>query len=135
MPISLPPFEPANDVRKNAHPSRRRFLGGSLAAAAAGLLLPAGRSLAFLGADAQPAPDPDRFALLSDIHIAGDRKTIYRGVNMFDNLQRVCGEVIARRPAAVFIDGDLAFLHGKAEDYATVVQCSHRCAARACRSC
>jgi Icc protein len=121
MPISLPPIGAQPNTSR---PSRRRFLADSLAAAS-GLLLPAGRLPSLWGADAsdsQPAPDPDRFALLSDIHIAGDRKTIYRGVNMFDNLQRVCGEVTARRPAAAFIDGDLAFLHGKAEDYATVVE-------------
>ncbi len=120
MPISLPPIE----TERNDRPSRRRFLAGSLAAAA-GLLLPGGRLPVLRGADAasfQPAADPDRFALLSDIHIAGDRKTVYRGVNMFDNLQRVCGEVTARRPAAAFIDGDLAFLRGRTEDYATVVE-------------
>jgi len=121
MPISLPPV--GTELNTN-HPSRRRFLAGSLAAAA-GLLLPAGRLPVLWGADAANAPpsvDPDRFALLSDIHIAGDRKRVYRGVNMFDNLQRVCAQVTARRPAAVFIDGDLAHLSGKAEDYATVVE-------------
>lgn len=121
MPISLPPIR--TDL--NTHrPSRRRFLVGSLASAA-GLLLPAGRLPLLLGAESAGSPsrpDPDRFALLSDIHIAGNRKTVYRGVNMFDNLQRVCVEVTARRPAAVFIDGDLAHLRGKAEDYATVVE-------------
>jgi calcineurin-like phosphoesterase family protein len=120
MPIALLPLRSATNLSR---PSRRRFLYRSLATTA-GLMLP--RSLpASFGEEtpaSQPAPNPDRFALLSDIHIAADRKTIYRGVNMFDNLQRVSMEVIASRPSAVFIDGDLAHLRGKAEDYATVVE-------------
>jgi len=120
MPISLPPI---GSEAKNFRPSRRRFLAGSLATAAGLFLQP--RSLPSLwAADAPataPSANPDRFALLSDIHIAADRKLVVRDANMFDNLQRVSAEVTDRRPAAVFIDGDLAYLHGEAEDYAMLV--------------
>src|SRR3954469_15864977 len=106
MPITLPPL------------SRRRFLAGSLSAGA-GLLL----RTSWLGAADAPATDPHRFALLSDLHIAADPALVARGVNMFNNLKQACGEVIALepRPAAVIVDGDLAYLKGLAEDYATVV--------------
>jgi len=106
MPITLPPL------------SRRRFLAGSLAAGA-GLLL----RHPLLGAADIPAADPHRFALLSDLHIAANPAVVARGVNMFNNLKQACGEVLALhpRPAAVIVDGDLAYLKGLPEDYATVV--------------
>src|SRR4051794_16068053 len=106
MPITLPPL------------SRRRFLAGSLAAGA-GLLL---RTPWLGGADA-PATDPHRFALLSDLHIAADPAVVARGVNMSNTLKQAWGGVLALepRPAAVIVDGDLAYLKGLGEDYATVV--------------
>src|SRR3954469_17741594 len=106
MPITLPPL------------SRRRFLAGSLAAGA-GLLL----RTPWLGAADGPATDPHRVPLLSDLHIAADPAVVARGVNMFNNLRQACGEVLALepRPAAVIVDGDLAYLKGLAEDYAAGV--------------
>src|SRR5947209_5557475 len=106
MPIYLPPI------------SRRRFLSGSLAAAS-GLVL--GRRSA--GLEKPAGSDSHRFALLSDIHIAADPAVRMRGVNMFDNLKRVCDEVAALGPlpAAVTIDGDLALARGASEDYTTLI--------------
>jgi hypothetical protein len=105
MPITLAPV------------SRRRFLAGSLAAA--GSLALGGRLRA-----AEEAADPDRFALFSDTHIAGDRQAVLRGTNMFANLQQACREVqqLAPRPSAVFVDGDLALTTGQSEDYVTLVE-------------
>src|SRR6266480_1455844 len=108
MPISLRPL------------SRRGFLKGSLAGAAA-MLAPAW----LRGADV--AVDPHRFALLSDIHIHVDPEFIHKSkvaeTNMWKNLQQVCSEVLAlpSRPAAVFINGDCAFHQGLPGDYMTLV--------------
>jgi 3',5'-cyclic-AMP phosphodiesterase len=104
MPITLPPI------------SRRRFL--TTAAAGATTCLARGG----LGKD--PLGDANRFALLSDTHIAGDRKKMARGINMYDNLQTVVGEVLAEQPApaGVVIAGDLAFNDGTREDYATLLE-------------
>ena len=104
MPITLPPI------------SRRRFLAGSLAAGA-GLL--AGRSA--FAADA--AADPNRFALLSDTHVSGEAGQMARGVDMAANLRQTAAEILKRnrRPAAVLVDGDCAYLQGKADDYAALV--------------
>lgn len=95
--------------------SRRRFLAGSLAAGA-GLLIP-GRLRA------EPsATDANRFALLSDIHIAADRQRKARGINMADHLARVRDEILALRPrpATVIISGDCALHEGLPADYATL---------------
>ena len=96
MPFTLPPVAPHPYAPGRAGTPRRRFLGGALAAAAAcafGPLSPLLRA-ADLPAPHQPA-DPHRFALLSDIHVAADPGQIGHGVNMFDNLKRVCAEVLA----------------------------------------
>ncbi len=102
MPLHLDPL------------SRRRFLGGS----AVLVLSP------FLR-DSATAAESETWALLSDTHIAADRTTVVRGaVNMADHLQRVVAEVLAEKDslAGVIIDGDCAYLDGKAEDYATLIE-------------
>lgn len=105
MPISLPAL------------NRRQFLGASAAGAAAFCL--AGESLA-----RDPQTDPNRFALLADTHIDGNRDTIARGVNMFQNLHKTCAEIQAlpELPAAVLIGGDCAYLKGTSEDYANLME-------------
>ena len=106
MPITLPPL------------SRRRFLAGSLAAGA-GLLL----RTPWLGAADGPAVDPHRVALLSDLHIAADPAVVAARRQHVQQpeagLRRSAR--LDPRPAAVIVDGDLAYLKGLAEDYATVV--------------
>ena len=105
MPIHLPPI------------SRRRFLASSLLAAA-GLLLPRN-----LFADEKPV-DEHFWALLSDTHIAADRATIAREINMAAHLQAVAKEVIglSSRPAGVIVNGDCAFNRGEVGDYATFTE-------------
>ncbi|MGD0815734.1 MAG: metallophosphoesterase [Verrucomicrobiota bacterium] len=104
MPVYLPPI------------SRRRFLTGSLAAAAAlalgqGCALPKGKG------------DENSVALLSDIHIAANPDEIKLNVNMTNNLRAVMNEVMAwpQLPGAVFINGDLALDNGRRRDYAAVL--------------
>ncbi len=110
MPFTLPAI------------SRRRFLGSTLAA---GTLL-AGQRLfgAVEAAATRPAVDPHRFALLSDVHIFKEKDKVAREVNMFDNLVRVSGEVVALSPAptAVLLSGDCAFHAGTSEDYVTFLE-------------
>ena len=100
MPLHLPPL------------TRRNFIRRSLAASAGLLTLPALRA-----ADT----DPDRWALLSDPHIAADSTMISRVVNMAAHLEAAVKGVGAMpsRPAGVFVNGDCAFLSGLAGDYAT----------------
>ncbi|MEQ1850555.1 MAG: metallophosphoesterase [Chthoniobacteraceae bacterium] len=103
MPLHLPPL------------SRRSFLRRSLAAGAGLLAIPAFR--------ARAGADPDRWALLSDTHIAGDPATIMRGVNMADHLRSTLAELRGRsvKYAGVFVNGDCAVTKGLAEDYATFI--------------
>jgi len=101
MPFHVPPV------------SRRRFLIGS-AAAGAGLLLPASWAAA---KDA----DPDRWALLSDPHIAADPAQMGRGINMAEHLRKVAAEIVAldRLPGGLLVNGDCAVTAGTPGDYAT----------------
>jgi 3',5'-cyclic AMP phosphodiesterase CpdA len=103
MSIYLPPI------------SRRRFFGGALAVLASRALRP---RLAF-GADAES----DALALLADTHVAADRSTVFKGVNMAENLAAVITQVAAwpRRPAAGLIVGDLARKNGQSGDYAALL--------------
>ncbi len=103
MPICLPPV------------SRRRFLARSVVAGTGLALNPA------LLAAARPVDD-DFWALLADTHIAGDRATVSRNVNMAGHLTSVSRELVAMaaRPAGVFICGDCAYASGESDDYATL---------------
>jgi 3',5'-cyclic-AMP phosphodiesterase len=98
MPIHLPPL------------TRRRFLAGAVAACVAGRF----RALA---ADT----DPHALALLADTHVAADRSTVARDVNVANHLAAVVSEIAAlpRRPAAGVVIGDLALKDGQAGDYGT----------------
>jgi 3',5'-cyclic-AMP phosphodiesterase len=103
MPITLPPI------------SRRRFLGGALAAGA-GMLLPRG-----LWAAEKPA-DPNYWVWLSDTHIWEERDKVHRGTKPALNFGIVRRDILAlpKRPAAAIVTGDCAFSVGNAGDYATL---------------
>jgi 3',5'-cyclic AMP phosphodiesterase CpdA len=102
MPLHLPPL------------TRRAFLRRSIAAGAGIVTFSTLRA-------AESDADPDRWALLSDTHIAADRALVMRNVNMTDHLDAAVKGVraLASRPAGVFVNGDCALMRGLAEDYAT----------------
>jgi 3',5'-cyclic AMP phosphodiesterase CpdA len=92
--------------------SRRRFLGRSFAAIG-GMAIGAE-----LRADVRES-DSHSWALLSDLHLAADRKLTSRGINMTNHFQQVCRELLSLKesPAGVFITGDCAYNSGEMADY------------------
>lgn len=75
-----------------------------------------------VGAAAAEA-DPNRFALLSDIHIGADPAAHLHGVTMADHLRQACSEVLQleKPPACAIVNGDCALLKGLSGDYATLL--------------
>jgi hypothetical protein len=103
MPITLPQL------------SRREFLKRTVLAGAAATVLPAPVQAGLFG----KTRDRHTFALFSDTHIAADVTLVRGGVNMAGNL-RACAQEVAAwpvRPAAIIVNGDLAFSEGKPADY------------------
>jgi Icc protein len=104
MPITLPQLK------------RREFLKRMLLAGTAAALAPS----AWADIPFKPR-DPHTFAFFSDTHIAANPKELFLNVNMSDHLTE-CIRQVANwpvNPAAVMINGDLAFLKGKRGDYHT----------------
>ncbi len=104
MPIELPPL------------SRRRFLGGILAAGAG---LATGQNL---WAEEKPL-DPHRWLLFSDVHIGETADTMRTDTNMAAHLKQAVKEAMAwdKRPAGMFVNGDCAYSSGKPAEYRTFV--------------
>ncbi|HEY1170446.1 MAG TPA: metallophosphoesterase [Verrucomicrobiae bacterium] len=103
MPIHLP-----------AH-SRRRFLAslaGGIAAVHGALQLSAAEA------------EAEQWLLFSDPHVAADKATIARGVNMAENLERAVKAALAKGKGAkgAFVNGDCAYNTGEVADYATFTQ-------------
>src|SRR5580700_10346043 len=94
--------------------SRREFLVRTAAAGVSLLTIP---SLRAAGSKA----DPDRWALLSDTHIAADLETAKLNVNMAAHLRAAIAEVLALStpPQGMLINGDCALDQGLPGDYAT----------------
>ena len=104
MPVTLPQL------------TRREFLKRAALAGAAVALAPQAHAGLF-----GKSRDNHTFAFFSDTHIAGDPAQTYYNVNMADHLAACARELAAWpvKPAAVIVNGDLAFLFGKPDDYAT----------------
>jgi 3',5'-cyclic AMP phosphodiesterase CpdA len=101
MPILLPPI------------SRRKFLSRSLAAVG-------GLALNSQSQTNNQKIDPQSWALLSDAHLAADRKLISRRVNMTDHFKSISEEVLGLKslPVGIMITGDCAYNSGELGDYA-----------------
>ena len=104
MPLHLPQL------------SRREFLRRAALAGTAVALAPA--AYAELAGKLR---DQNTFAFFSDAHVAADAALQHGGVNMADNLAACVRELAAWpvAPAAVIVNGDLAFKFGLPADYAT----------------
>jgi len=103
MPLHLPQL------------TRREFLRRSALASAAIALAPSSYAGIF-----GKSRDRHTFVFFSDTHIAADPAEIYLKVNMTDHLAACVRELAGWpvRPVAVIVNGDLAYLFGKPEDYA-----------------
>jgi len=103
MPVHVPPL------------SRRQFLAGSLAAGAGG----------FWGDRLRAATvDPQRFVLLSDIHLWEHRDREARGIRPAERFVQARAQFLGLSPcpAAAIIAGDCAFGEGRAGDYAVLAE-------------
>ena len=104
MPVTLPQL------------SRRAFLKRAALAGAASMLAPYSHAGLF-----GKSRDEHTFVFLSDSHVAADAKAVFSKVNMADNFAGCVRELAEwpEKPAAVIVNGDLAYNHGTPEDYAT----------------
>ncbi len=102
MPFTLPQL------------SRREFLKRTALAGAAVTFAPSSYAGLF-----GKSRDKHTFVFFSDTHIAADPAQTYLNVNMTDHLATCLRELAAWpvKPAAVIVNGDLAYLTGKPEDY------------------
>jgi hypothetical protein len=108
MPVTLPQL------------SRREFLKrAALAGVGLGLveLVPLKSHAGLFG----KSRDKHTFVFFSDTHITADSTLKNNNVNMADNLAACVRKLAAWpvKPAAVIVNGDLAFKNGQPEDYAT----------------
>ena len=108
---------------------RRTFARGLLATGLSATGLGAagfGTTEAELAAADPPAKpvDPDRWTLLSDIHVPADPSTERDGFRPAEHLGRIVERILAAptRPAHVFVNGDCAFRTGEPGDYAALVR-------------
>src|SRR5688572_13073312 len=74
-------------------------------------------SLSGISALAKTPEKRFRVALLSDTHIPANTEEMNRGFNIVNNFKRITPEVVAMNPELVLINGDVARLEGKLEDY------------------
>ncbi|MDA3923183.1 MAG: metallophosphoesterase [Kiritimatiellae bacterium] len=93
--------------------NRRSFIKSSIFAAGAASLGITEITYAATGAST-------RWALLSDTHIPADKKEVWRGFSMIDNLEALLPGVAESKPDGIGITGDVARLKGLTEDYAVV---------------
>lgn len=94
--------------------SRRAFLKRAALAGAAATLAPHSHAGLF-----GKSRDEHTFVFLSDSHIAANAKEVHNNVNMADNFAGCVREITEWpvKPAAVIVNGDLAYNHGAPEDY------------------
>ena len=116
MPIEMSSFRGVQKTGETV--LRRGFLRSMMAAGFVQGMVPqlmAGER----GEEGAGAADLHRWALFSDIHIAGDVSRSACGVNMAEHFRAAVREVLGseRSVAGVMINGDCAYQTGQIEDY------------------
>lgn len=109
--------------------SRRGMLGFSAAAVATGLLptLPGCTATpsfpAFCGEPGPMPEQPERWSLLSDLHLSGNTGINWGSINMAQHASAAVAGIldpgIAQAPAGVIVNGDCALEFGGSDDYRT----------------
>lgn len=63
--------------------------------------------------------DPNRFVLMADTHVCGDRAVSARGCNPAETIQQAVKDILELQPcpSAVIVAGDCAYDHGEKRDY------------------
>lgn len=92
--------------------SRRSFLAGSALAVGGWVLLPGtGRG--------EESADPNRFVLMADTHVCGDRNAREHDCNPDETFQQAVKDILelAPRPAGIIVAGDCVYIHGEKRDY------------------
>lgn len=99
------------------HISRRSFLKVSAASALGWVLLPA------IG-HAEAGNDPNRFVLMADTHVCGDRNASEHGCNPDETCMQAVKDILELkpRPSGVVVAGDCVYLHGKKPDYEVLAE-------------
>lgn len=92
-------------------PSRRRFLQGTVQAAACAVYAPL---------HAAVSEGTRRWALLADTHVAADPGFVSRGGRPYAHLESAVLEIKKRNPAGAMIVGDVAYGDGQPGDYEAV---------------
>ena len=95
--------------------SRREFLKRAALAGAAAAIAPAAPAALFT-----KTRDAHSFAFFSDTHIDADPAATHLDRNMTAQFTAAVNELAASplKPAHIFVNGDLAYLNGRLEDYA-----------------
>lgn len=103
--------------------SRRQFVSKFAGLASAAALAAWTQSRSSLYALNAGSASHEAWALLSDTHIDADAATSARGINMAEHLKQAVAEVLEVHAAAplagLMVNGDCAYLEGKADDYHT----------------
>lgn len=63
-----------------------------------------------------------KWALLSDTHVPADPTDTYRGFRSYDNAKKAFAQAADGKFDTVFVNGDVARLEGKADDYKNFLQ-------------
>jgi len=109
-----PGFDSSANRRKidMQYVSRRSFLKTSALAVGGWALLPA-------TGQADGSVDPNRFILMADTHVCGNRNTSEHDCNPDETFQQAVKDILELkpRPAGIVVAGDCVYLHGEKQDY------------------
>jgi hypothetical protein len=105
-------------------PCDRRTFAKAVLGAGFGLSQAATPFAEIVGAEPSKRIDPDRWILLSDVHIAADPRAERNGVRPAEHLRQVVERLLAAKqsPRNALVNGDCAMRTGEPGDYAALVR-------------